>query len=87
MAFHILHGPKAPVSLIMLLSSIFLCRFKVQWHNLSRWFANVEIKVCLFSPKCQQLDRWSATEKMLLTEKERADQGSDHCISTQVGAI
>jgi hypothetical protein len=28
--------------------SIFLSRFKVQWHALSRWFANVEIKVRLF---------------------------------------
>ena len=29
-------------------SSIFLGGFKVQWHTLSRWFANVEIKVRLF---------------------------------------
>ena len=42
-------------------SSIFLGGFKVQWHTLSRWFANVEIKVRLFvafgvllSPQYQQ---------------------------------
>ncbi|MBB5061600.1 hypothetical protein HDF16_006336 [Granulicella aggregans] len=29
-------------------SSIFLGGFKVEWHTLSRWFANVEIKVRLF---------------------------------------
>jgi hypothetical protein len=28
--------------------SIFLGEFKVQWHTLSGWFANVEIKVRLF---------------------------------------
>ena len=28
-------------------SSILLGRLKVQWHTLSRWFANVEIKVRL----------------------------------------
>jgi hypothetical protein len=42
-------------------SSIFLCGLKVQWHTLSPWFANVEIKVRLFvsfgvllSPQYQQ---------------------------------
>jgi hypothetical protein len=29
-------------------NSIFLGGLKVQWHTLSRWFANVEIKVRLF---------------------------------------
>ena len=38
--------------------------FKVQWHTLSRWFANVEIYICLFvafgvllSPQNQQKQR------------------------------
>ena len=38
--------------------------FKVQWHTLSRWFANVEIYICLFvafgvllSPQYQQKRR------------------------------
>ncbi|RZU30372.1 hypothetical protein BDD14_6160, partial [Edaphobacter modestus] len=41
--------------------SMFLGELKVQWHTLSRWFANVEIKVrlfvafgMLFSPQDQQ---------------------------------
>ena len=45
-------------------SSIFLGGLKVQWHTLSRWFANVEIKVRLFvafgvllSPQYQQKRR------------------------------
>ena|SRR5258708_3284071 len=45
-------------------SSIFLGGFKVQWHNLSGWFANVEINVRLFvsfgvllSPQYQQKRR------------------------------
>jgi len=45
-------------------SSIFLSGLKVQWHTLSRWFANVEIKVRLFvafgvllSPQYQQKRR------------------------------
>ena len=45
-------------------SSIFLGGFKVQWHTLSRWFANVEIYICLFvafgvllSPQNQQKRR------------------------------
>jgi hypothetical protein len=29
-------------------SSILPGGFKVQWHSLSRWFANVEIYICLF---------------------------------------
>ncbi len=29
---------------------IFLGGFKVQWHTLSRWFANVEIEVRLLMP-------------------------------------
>jgi hypothetical protein len=44
--------------------SIILGGFKVQWHTLSRWFANVEIKVRLFvafgvllSPQFQQKQR------------------------------
>jgi hypothetical protein len=38
--------------------------FKVQWHTLSRWFANVEVYICLFvafgvllSPQNQQKRR------------------------------
>src|SRR5258708_37997601 len=31
-------------------SSILLGRLKVQWHTLSRWFANVEIDVRLLMP-------------------------------------
>jgi hypothetical protein len=31
----------------MVSSSIFLGGVKVQWHALSRWFANFEINVCL----------------------------------------
>ena len=49
-------------------SSIFLGGFEVQWHTLSRWFANVEIKVRLFvafgvllSPQFQQKLRNGAT--------------------------
>jgi hypothetical protein len=45
-------------------SSIFLGGFKVQWHTLSRWIANVEIKVrllmtfgVLLPPKHQQKRR------------------------------
>ncbi|RZU43690.1 hypothetical protein BDD14_5387 [Edaphobacter modestus] len=45
-------------------SSIFLSELKVQWHTLSRWFANLEIKVRLFvafgvllSPQYQQKRR------------------------------
>ena len=45
-------------------SSIFLGGLKVQWHTLSRWFANVEIYICLFvafgvllSPQNQQKRR------------------------------
>jgi hypothetical protein len=29
---------------------MFLGGLKVQWHTLSRWFANVEINVCLLVP-------------------------------------
>ena len=45
-------------------SSIFPAGFKVQWHTLSRWIANVEIYICLFvafgvllSPQNQQKRR------------------------------
>ena len=45
-------------------SSILPGGFKVQWHTLSRWFANVEIYICLFvafgvllSPQNQQMRR------------------------------
>jgi hypothetical protein len=33
---------------VMAVISIFLSRFKVQWHALSRGLANLEIKVRLF---------------------------------------
>jgi hypothetical protein len=45
-------------------SSVLPGGFKVQWHTLSRWFANVEIYICLFvafrvllSPQNQQKRR------------------------------
>ena len=48
----------------MVSSSIFLGGLKVEWHTLSRWFANVEIDVRLFvafgvllSPQYQQKRR------------------------------
>ncbi len=50
--------------LIIPLESVLLAGLKVQWHTLSRWFANVEINVCLFvafgvllSPQNQQKRR------------------------------
>jgi hypothetical protein len=67
-------------------SSIFLGGLKVQRHTLSRWFANVEIKVCLFvafgvllSPQVQQKRRKLRKDNLLpvdLRVTSRAE--SDH---------
>jgi len=52
-------------------SSIFLGWFKVQWHTLSRWLANVKIKVrllmafgVLLAPQIQQKWRKLTKDKL-----------------------
>jgi hypothetical protein len=74
-------------------SSIFLGGFKVQRHTLSRWFANVEIKVRLFvafgvllSPQYQQ-KRWKLRKDNLspvdlrVTSRAESDHQMQHRVA------
>lgn len=74
-------------------SSIFLGGLKVQWHTLSRWFANVEINVrllvaleVLLSPQHQQ-KRWKLRKDNLrpvdlrVTSRAKSDHQMQHRIA------
>ena len=74
-------------------SSIFLGGLKVQWHTLSRWFANVEIKIRLFvafgvllSPQLQQKRRKFRKDNLRpvdprVTSRTEGDHQMQHRVS------
>src|SRR5258707_15444234 len=74
-------------------SSILPGGFKVQWHTLSRWFANVEIYICLFvafwvllSPQCQQKRRKLRKDNLRpvdlrMTSRTESDHQMQHRIA------